>query len=131
MKKKKRDPNLIAKLEQAIEKKYGKEAVLHPKSNWDEEKEQKYLEQSKEYLKKQKAKKEKTEKVEKDGFLISKKLLTKRSSRTCPVCNTYSFDIKDDVYMSKYECCYECYFQYVEGREERWNSGWRPDTGDK
>ena len=131
MKKKKRDPNLIAKLEQAIEKKYGKEAVLHPKSNWDEEKEQKYLEQSKEYLKKQKAKKEKIEKIEKDGFLISKKLLTKRSNRTCPVCDTYSFDTKDDIYMSKYDCCYECYIQYVEDREERWQTGWRPNTGDK
>ena len=131
MRKKEKDPNLIAKIEQAIEKKYGKEAVLHPKNNWDEKKEQKYLEQSAEFLKKQKVKKEKTEKVEKDGFLISKKLLTKRSNRTCPVCSTYSFDIKDDVYMNKYECCYECYFQYVEGREERWGTGWRPSTGDK
>ena len=89
MRKKEKDPNLIAKIEQAIEKKYGKEAVLHPKNNWDEKKEQKYLEQSAEFLKKQKVKKEKTEKVEKDGFLISKKLLTKRSNRTCSVCSTY------------------------------------------
>ena len=129
--KKDKDLNLIAKIEQAIEKKYGKEAVLHPRNNWDEEKEQKYLEQSKEFLKKQKVTKEKIEKVKKDGFLISKKLLTKRSNRTCPVCNTYSFDIKDDVYMNKYECCFDCYIEYVDGREERWGSGWRPNTGDK
>ena len=128
--KKDKDPNLIAKIEQAIEKKYGKEAVLHPRNNWDEEKEQKYLEQSKEFLKKQKVTKEKIEKVKKDGFLISKKLLTKRSNRTCPVCNTYSFNIEDDVYMNKYDCCYSCYIKYVEDREERWQSGWRPNTGE-
>lgn len=131
MKKKKKDPNLVAKLEQAIEKKYGEEAVAHPRGNWNDEKEKEYLQQIKEFSEKQKAKKEKTEKVEKDGFLITKKLLTKRSNRTCPTCNVYSFDIRDDIYMNKYECCYMCFFKYVEGREERWQSGWRPDTGDK
>ena len=129
--KKKKDQNYVAKVEQAIEKKYGKEAVEHPRSNWDEEKEKQYIKQSEEFAKKQRKNKDKTEKIEKDGFLISKKLLTKRSNRTCPVWNTYSFDIKDDVYMSKYECCFDCYFQYVEGREERWDSGWRPHTVDK
>ena len=56
MKKKKRDPNLIAKLEQAIEKKNGKDAVAHPRNNWDEKKEQEYLEQSKEAFKKDRRK---------------------------------------------------------------------------
>jgi len=128
--KKEKDPNLIAKIEQAIEKKYGKEAVTHPRNNWDDVKEQEYLKQIKELSKKEEIKKEKTEKVEKDGFLISKKLLTKRSNRTCPVCNTYSFNIEDDVYMNKYDCCYSCYIKYVEDREERWQSGWRPNTGE-
>jgi hypothetical protein len=128
--KKEKDPNLIAKIEQAIEKKYGKEAVTHPRNNWDDVKEQEYLKQIKELSKKEERKKEKTEKVEKDGFLISKKLLTKRSNRTCPVCNTYSFNIEDDVYMNKYDCCYSCYIKYVEDREERWQSGWRPNTGE-
>jgi hypothetical protein len=131
MRKKEKDPNLIAKIEQAIEKKYGKEAVIHPKNNWDEKKEQEYLKQVEEAFNNDKVKKEKTEKIEKDGFLISKKLLTKRSNRTCSVCNTYSFDIKDDVYMSKYDCCHDCYIKYVEDREERWNSGWRPQVGEK
>ena len=43
--KKDKDPNLIAKIEQAIEKKYGKEAIKHPKAEWNEEKEKEYLEQ--------------------------------------------------------------------------------------
>ena len=29
--------------------------------------------------------------------------------------------------MIKYECCWTCNIQYVEGREERWRSGWRPN----
>ena len=84
-----------------------------------------------ELIKKERSKKEKIEKVEKDGFLIGKKLLTKRDTRTCPVCDTYSFDIKDDVYMNKHECCYKCFIQYVERNPERWKSGWRPNIGDK
>ena len=58
MKKKKKDPNLVAKLEQAIEKKYGEEAVAHPRGNWNDEKEKEYLQQIKEFSEKQKAKKE-------------------------------------------------------------------------
>ena len=123
----KKDPNYIAKIEQAIQKKYGKEAIQHPKANWDEEKEKEYLLQLKEFVDKQKQKKDKVEKVEKDGFLVSKKLLNKASTRTCPVCETYSFSMKDDIYMNKYDCCFKCYIQYVDKREERWLEGWRPD----
>ena len=128
--KKDKDLNLIAKIEQAIEKKYGKEAILHPRDNWDEKKELEYLQQTEEASKKDRRKKENIEKIENVWFLISKKLLTKRSNRTCPVCETYSFDIKDDVYMNKYDCCFKCYVQHIEGREERWESGWRPNQGE-
>jgi hypothetical protein len=124
---KKKDPNYVAKIEQAIEKKYGKETIQHPKANWDETKEKEYLSQLKEYTEKQNRKKEKSEKVEKDGFLISKKLLNKESNRTCKACDIYSFDLKDDVYMSKFGSCYSCYVQYIEDREERWQEGWRPN----
>ena len=123
----KKDPNYIAKIEQAIQKKYGKEAVQHPKANWDEEKEKEYLSQLKEFVDQQRRKKDKVEKVEKDGFLVSKKLLNKASTRTCPVCEIYSFGVKDDTYMNKYDCCFKCYVQYVERREERWLEGWRPN----
>ena len=43
--KKNKDPNFVAKIEQAIQKKYGKETVQHPKANWDEDKEKDYLSQ--------------------------------------------------------------------------------------
>ena len=43
-----KDPNYAVKVEQAIAKKYGKETVVNPKSQWDDEKEKKYLDELKE-----------------------------------------------------------------------------------
>ena len=72
---------------------------------------------------------EKDDKVELDGFLISKKLLNREATkRVCPICSTYSYKIKDDVFMNKFDCCYDCYIRWVDGREERWLSGWRPEN---
>ena len=119
----KKDLNEIAKLEQAIEKKYGSDATINPKGSWDEHKEKKYLEN----LKKQK--KNIREKVTEEhrGFLIRESKFKKaRQQRNCPICGKYSFSNKDDIYMVKFKCCFDCYIQYIEGREERWNSGWRP-----
>jgi DNA replication protein DnaC len=120
------DPNYVAKLEKAIAQKYGKEAIQNPNGNWDEEKEKKYLEQLKKVSVKEQRLRAQEEKINADGFLINKKLLSKESNRVCPVCETYSFKAKDDVYMNKFECCFNCYIKHVEGREERWLSGWRP-----
>ena len=39
----KKDLDYIARLEKAIEEKYGKEAIINPKSNWTDEKEKQYL----------------------------------------------------------------------------------------
>lgn len=126
-----KDFDYIARLEEAIKKKYGQEAIINPKSNWDDEKEQQYLEQLKEYSKKQQATKEETERIEKDGFFLPKNLINKKSKRKCPVCNAYSFKIKDDLYINKFECCWSCYIQWVDGREERWKKGWRPNVEKK
>tara|TARA_Y100000310_G_scaffold293043_1_gene322330 strand:- start:80 stop:463 length:384 start_codon:yes stop_codon:yes gene_type:complete len=124
---KKKDLNLIAKLEQAIAKKYGEETVRNPRSTWSEEKEKDYLEQIKKSFKKEMKAKEKTEKVDINGIMIPKRLLTKEHSFVCPICESYSLKKEDDLYMSKFECCFKCYVQYVEDREERWLSGWRPE----
>lgn len=123
----KEDPNYIAKIEKAIEDKYGTETIQNPKSNWSEEKEKEYLEQIKKTKQKWHKINEARDKIEVNGFFMSKKLLNKDSKRACPVCETYSFDMKDDLYMNKFECCFDCYIQWVEGREERWESGWRPE----
>ena len=123
---KEKDPNYAVKIEQAIAKKYGKEAVVNPKSQWDEEKEKKYLDELKEVYYNS-VEKEDFDKEEVNGVFIPTKLLKEESKRSCPVCNTYSFKSNDDVYMTKFECCEECYIQWVEGREERWKTGWRPN----
>jgi hypothetical protein len=119
----------IAGIEKAIREKYGDAAVLHPRANWDDDKERDYLEQIKKLAAKKRRVSDTVDKVDNGGFFMPKKLLNKESERKCPVCSVYSFNIQDDIYMSKYECCFECYIQYVEGREERWQTGWRPDNG--
>ena len=122
-----KDPNRVARIEQAIAKKYGHEAVENPRTHWNDKKEEEYKEQLKKLAEKESKYEESQEKIEVDGVLMSKKLLTRESTRRdCPVCETFSFNLKDDTYMNKYDCCYNCYIQWVEGREERWATGWRP-----
>ncbi len=120
------DLNKIAKYENAISKKYGKEATQHPKKDWDDEKEKDYQKQIRELHQKEIKYREKNEKIEVDGILISKKLFSKDEDRVCPVCSSYSFDLRDNVYMTKFDCCFKCYIQWIEGRENRWKAGWRP-----
>ena len=128
---KKMDLNDIARFEKAIAKKYGPEAIENPRKYWNDEKEKSYQAQIKEMAEKERQLEEKDDKVEQDGFLISKKLLTKEQNRICPVCDTFSFSLQDDVYMSKFECCKKCYIKWVEDREERWEEGWRPSKENK
>ena len=104
---------------------------MHPKSNWTDEKEQEYIKQVEELIKKERSKKEKIEKVEKDGFLLPKNLITKENKRKCSVCDVLSFKLKDDLYMNKFDCCFKCYLHYVEFNEEKWLTGWRPEKETK
>lgn len=122
-----KDPNEIVKIEKAIAQKYGEDTIANPKHYWNEDKEKEYVEQLKDLSARETKQQEKDQKVNIDGIFISKKLLNKDSKRTCPVCSIYSFDIKDDLYMNRFECCHKCYIQWVEGREERWKTGWRPN----
>ena len=122
-----KDLDKVAAIEKAIAKKFGTETIINPKAFWTDEKEEEYLEQVKEFYKEEKKKEEQSDKVEKDGFFLPKNLITKKSKRKCPVCDIYSFEIRDDLYMNKFECCFKCFIQYVDGREERWEKGWRPD----
>ena len=121
-----KDLNQIVKIEKAISKKYGEDAIANPKHHWNEEKEKEYLQQLKELSIKERNQSEKDQKIEIDGVFISKKLLIKETKRTCLVCSVYSFELNDDLYMNRYKCCRKCYVQWVEGREERWKTGWRP-----
>ena len=114
------DFNKIAKIEKAITQKYGELAVANPRSFWTQEKEEAYLSELKQIHNEEIKSKEYNEKINKDGFLVAKKLLNRERDRTCPACFTYSFNPKDDFYMNKYDCCAKCYVQFVEDREERW-----------
>ncbi len=127
----KEDPNYIAKLETAISKKYGKEAIQNPKGNWDEEKEKQSLEQLVEFYSKFDKNEAQFEKIEVNGFFVPKKLINRESNKACPVCSKYTLNVRDDVSILKFECCFECFVKYVDGREERWLSGWRPEKIDK
>ena len=121
-----KDPDYIPKLEKAIAQKYGDEAVHNPKRFWDEDKEKAYIQQSQEEQQKFAKLSESQDKVEQDGFLINKKLLTRDHKRDCLVCGKYSFHPRDDLYMNKFDACFVCYVNYIEDREQRWASGWRP-----
>ena len=122
-----KDPNYVVRVEKAIAEKYGKEAVQNPRINWTPEKEEEYKQQLKDFLERTRKDSAASEKVEINGVLISKKLLSRDTNRSCPFCSEYSFSSQDDVYMNKFKCCFKCYIEYIEGREERWANGWRPE----
>ena len=121
----KKDLNQIAKVEKAMSKKFGKETIVNPKSGWDDDKEKKYLEDLKEFYSEES--KQDEDKINEDGFFIARNLINKEINRVCPVCETYSFSGRDDLFMNKYECCYSCYLKWVERDEKKWLEGWRPD----
>jgi hypothetical protein len=114
----KKDPNYVVKVEKAISEKYGEDAVQNPKGNWDKDKENKYLEGMREFYKKAKLSRKEEKKIDHKGFKVSESFLKRE----------YSFSGKDDLYMNKFECCFDCYIQYVRGREARWREGWRPNN---
>ena len=124
---KKKDPNYVVKVEKAIAEKYGNETIQNPKKYWTEEKEKEYLSQLKEFYE-ESDESEDYDSNQINGVFIPKKLLNKESNRSCPICKTYSFKSIDDVYMTKFDCCFKCYIQWVEHREERWLKGWRPNN---
>jgi len=129
----KKDPDKIAAIEKAMVKKYGRESIQNPKSNWNEEKEKEYLEQIKRFEEKQRHAMSTSDKVEVNGVFVSKKLLNRESinwNRTCSVCDKHTIEKRDDIYFLKFNCCLMCYIKYVEDREARWLSGWRPDLGE-
>ena len=128
---KKTNYDYIARVEKEISKKFGKDTIKNPHAGWDEDKEEKYIEDCKIFQRKIDKNRESDDMIEHNGFLISKKLITVNANRTCPVCETYSFNKRDDFYMNKFECCYDCFIQWVDGREERWLAGWRPNQKEK
>lgn len=48
----------------------------------------------------------------------------------CPICKIAMLLDADKENFYKYGCCYYCTTFFVEGRVERWKSGWRPKEDD-
>jgi hypothetical protein len=122
----KKDHTYVAAVERAIAEKYGKKAVQDFRSQWEEEDEKEYLSQLAERNHRHKNHHHK-QKVETENYSISKRPSTKKSLRTCPICKTYSFSYRDDLYMSRFKSCFLCYVDFIEFREEEWENGWRPN----
>tara|TARA_R110002020_G_scaffold9035_16_gene36231 strand:- start:8237 stop:8650 length:414 start_codon:yes stop_codon:yes gene_type:complete len=123
-----KDLNKLAAIEKAISEKYGEEAIQNPRANWDEDKEKEYLEQMRELYQKTTKHESFQEKIDVNGIKVSKKLFNRDSLQRCSVCSSLTKKTADDVCLLKFDCCYKCYIQYVEDREERWNTGWRPSN---
>ena len=121
----KKDIEEIAAIERLFTEEYGEQSTKNFRSDWDETKEKKYLSQIEIISKKAQSKD--SIKVDVGGVLIPKTVIDKKSDRSCPVCKTYSFSSKDDLYMNRFKCCYECYIEFVQGREDRWGKGYIPD----
>ena len=123
--------NKIAAIEKAIAEKYGKEAIQNPRADWDEDKEKDYLQQMQQFYKEKSLNQKWEDKIDVNGIKVTKKLLNRESLRTCPVCGSFPKKSLDDVCLLKFDCCSKCYIQHVEGREERWLGGWRPNEDNK
>ena len=123
-----KDYDYIARLELAIKEKYGDEAIQNPAKFWNEQKEKDYLEQVRENVDKEKTEEVTSEFENVDGILISRKLINKETILNCFICKDRLKTIEDDIYITKYECCEKCYIYHIEGREDRWKQGWRPEN---
>ena len=122
----KKDPNYLAAVEKAITEKYGKDTVQDFRNQWQEDKEKDYLKQLKRLTKKNDNLSSTKEEFSVGDIKITKRRSKQKQDRTCPVCKTYSFSRRDDLYMNRFECCYECYVDFIEFRESAWENGERP-----
>ena len=122
----KRDLNYIAAVEKAISKKYGEEAIVNPRAGWDKEKEEKYKSHVEEAAAESLPFHEDERYEEVKGVLIHKKLFNKRKRKICSCCEIKIKNLDDDTCYTKYETCFKCYVQYIEGRVKRCEEGWRP-----
>ena len=113
----KKDPNYIAALEKAMSEKFGEVTIQNPKGNWDPAKEKIYLEQSKAFYKKEAEAESARQLTDLGGILIDSGLINKKQKRQCDKCQKYSFNRDDDMFLTKYECCFLCYIKHFEGRK--------------
>lgn len=126
------DYNKLAAIEHEMAKKFGDEVVQHPRAKWSEKDEEVFIQQTTDMHAKFGNLSIEKAYTNKKGYLISKKLLNEEHSASveaCPYCTKYKFhfNVMDDVSINKFGCCLTCYYRHIEGREDRWNEGWRPN----
>ena len=119
--------NKIAKLEKAVKDRWGDDAIQTPQSTWTDEKELDYKKQTQQLAEKLQNN-HSEEKIDQGDFFITKRLLSKESKTYCKTCDSQIRTLKDEVYDKKWDCCYRCFINYIEDREERWKKGWRPNA---
>ena len=122
----KHDLNYIAAVEKAISERYGKDTVQDFRNTWEEDKEKEYLDQLKDLRVKRDRREKNHQELVVGDVKIKKRPTDQKTDRTCPVCKTYSFSRRDDLYMNRFKCCHDCYIDFVVGREQAWKSGERP-----
>lgn len=128
------DMNYISNLEDAVREKWGEIAADNPMKHFDEEDREQYKEEVERINKKFfKSRRESADKKDiGDSVKIDEEFFVGREGNDiCEVCKRYSFKSKDDLYLKQYGSCKECYIEYIEGRENRWENGWRPDNEDR
>jgi len=109
---KKIDYDYAARVEKEVAKKYGNDAIDHPKANWNIEKEKQYIQQAREMAIKEAQNVVVRKELEQD-VLIDEKLFKKTDSsmlfgKKCPICEKRSQHARDEVYFKLYGCCYIC-----------------------
>jgi hypothetical protein len=124
---KNKDYDYLASVEKAIAEKYGKDTVQDFRSSWEEDREKEYLEQLKDRREKGYKKQYKKTVSLDENTIIHERPIEVTIDRSCPVCKTYSFSGKDDLYMNRFKSCYRCYIDFIQDREDRWRDGWRPN----
>jgi len=51
----------------------------------------------------------------------------KLDSLFCSICEYLMTTHKDQFTQEKYNCCHDCYIEWIEARKEDWKEGWRPE----
>jgi len=123
---KKKDLNEIAAIEAAIKKKYGEDSIVNPKNSWTDDKEKEYLQYVQQIAARDEQASLDDEFEDLNGVLIQKKLVNRRKVNHCDTCKSKIVNLDDDVSYTKFGACFKCYINYIEYREERWATGWRP-----
>jgi hypothetical protein len=122
----KKEHKYIADLEQAIAEKYGKLSVQDFRKEWDADKEKEYLVAAKNLRLKKEQLQGDPERIQIGDVNIVKRRSLKSAERSCPLCKTYSFSSRDDLYMNRFSTCHRCYDDFICGLEDKWNEGWQP-----